>query len=251
MMHMTFYWSRQVTLLFDSWKTDMWTSYSLTLLACLLVPAFYQYLGVRLVRGRDGTERDGTERDGTGRNEGVIFEKDMGYICLKMVKHCVPQTWNKPVPGGRGGTQKHPKSVPWNNPFHPFLAHQTRDGTPRSVPSRPVPRTKRTLEDLRVRIKRATSSSSLKSSSDAPIRAPLLNAKIGGTGGRFSAGRLAESVLFEVNAAIGYMIMLAIMSFNGGVFVAIVVGLAIGYLAFRSADDDVAGVVVDNSCACA
>ncbi|RXH73571.1 hypothetical protein DVH24_016393 [Malus domestica] len=69
----------------------------------------------------------------------------MGYICLKMVKHCVPQTWNKPVPGGRGGTQKHPKSVPWNNPFHPFLAHQTRDGTPRSVPSRPVPRTKRTL----------------------------------------------------------------------------------------------------------
>ncbi|TQD88987.1 hypothetical protein C1H46_025494 [Malus baccata] len=69
----------------------------------------------------------------------------MGYICLKMVKHCVPQTWNKPVPGGRGGTQKHPKSVPWNNPFHPFLAHQTRDGTPRSVPSRPVARTKRTL----------------------------------------------------------------------------------------------------------
>ncbi|CAN6714373.1 unnamed protein product [Malus baccata var. baccata] len=41
-----------------------------------------------------------TGRDGTGRNEGVIFEKDMGYICLKMVKHCVPQTWNKPVPGG-------------------------------------------------------------------------------------------------------------------------------------------------------
>ncbi|RXH95011.1 hypothetical protein DVH24_024695 [Malus domestica] len=63
----------------------------------------------------------------------------MGYICLKMVKHCVPQTWNKPVPGGGGGTQKHPKSVPWNSPFHPFLTHQTRDGTPRPVPSRPVP----------------------------------------------------------------------------------------------------------------
>ncbi|KAM1223774.1 hypothetical protein ACFX2G_043715 [Malus domestica] len=146
MMHMTFYWSRQVTLLFDSWKTDTWTSYSLTLLACLLVPAFYQY-----------------------------------------------------------------------------------------------------LEDLRVRIKRAASSSSLKSASDAPIRTPLL----GGAGGRFSAGRLAESVLFGVNVAIAYMIMLAIMSFNGGVFVAIVLGLAIGYLAFRSGDDDVAGVVVDNSCACA
>ncbi|CAN6582763.1 unnamed protein product [Malus baccata var. baccata] len=150
MMHMTFYWSRQVTLLFDSWKTDTWTSYSLTLLACLLVPAFYQY-----------------------------------------------------------------------------------------------------LEDLRVRIKRVASSSSLKSASDAPIRTPLLGAKLGGAGGRFSAGRLAESVLFGVNVAIGYMIMLAIMSFNGGVFVAIVWGLAIGYLAFRSGDDDVAGVVVDNSCACA
>ncbi|KAM1021667.1 hypothetical protein ACFX2I_042736 [Malus domestica] len=150
MMHMTFYWSRQVTLLFDSWKTDTWTSYSLTVLACLLVPAFYQY-----------------------------------------------------------------------------------------------------LEALRVRIKRAASSSSLKSASDAPIRAPLLAAKLGGAGGRFSAGRLAESVLFGVNAAIGYMIMLAIMSFNGGVFVAIVVGLAIGYLAFLSGDDDVAGVVVDNPCACA
>ncbi|KAM1118432.1 hypothetical protein ACFX19_043380 [Malus domestica] len=150
MMHMTFYWSRQVTLLFDSWKTDTWTSYSLTLLACLLVPAFYRY-----------------------------------------------------------------------------------------------------LEDLRVRIKRAASSSSLKSASDAPIRTPLLGSKLGGAGGRFSAGRLAESVLFGVNAAIGYMIMLAIMSFNGGVFVAIVLGLAIGYWAFRSGDDDVARVVVDNSCACA
>ncbi|RXH71707.1 hypothetical protein DVH24_025208 [Malus domestica] len=88
---------------------------------------------------RNGTGRDETGRDGTGRNEGVMFEKDMGYICLKMVKHCVPQTWKKPVPGG-GGTQKHSKSVPWNSLFHPFLAHQTRDGTPRPVPSRPVPR---------------------------------------------------------------------------------------------------------------
>ncbi|RXH69449.1 hypothetical protein DVH24_037233 [Malus domestica] len=102
--------------------------------------------------GRDGTGRNGTERDGTGRNEGVIFEKDMAYICLKMVKHCVPQTWNKPVPGG-GGTQKHPKSVPWNSPFHPFLAHQTRDGTPRPVPSCPVPRTKRTLSARYVKTK--------------------------------------------------------------------------------------------------
>ena len=37
-----------------------------------------------------------------------------------------------------GGTQKHPISVPWNNAFHPFLAYQTLDGTPRPVPSRPT-----------------------------------------------------------------------------------------------------------------
>ncbi|RXH94435.1 hypothetical protein DVH24_024119 [Malus domestica] len=49
-----------------------------------------------------------------------------------------------PFQGG-GGTQKHPKSVPWNSPFHPFLTYQTRDGTSRPVPSRPVPRTKCTL----------------------------------------------------------------------------------------------------------
>uniref|UniRef100_A0A2N9EHU1 Uncharacterized protein n=1 Tax=Fagus sylvatica TaxID=28930 RepID=A0A2N9EHU1_FAGSY len=33
MMHMTFYWGKNVTLLVDSWQTTSWTSYSLTLLA--------------------------------------------------------------------------------------------------------------------------------------------------------------------------------------------------------------------------
>ena len=44
--------------------------------------------------------------------------------------------------------------------------------------------------------------------------------------------------------------MLAVMLFNSGVFMAIVLGLAVGYLVFRSGDEDVATLVVDNPCAC-
>ncbi|RXH68350.1 hypothetical protein DVH24_030683, partial [Malus domestica] len=105
-------------------------------------PREVEILMVRLVRrrdgtGRDGTGRDGTERDGTGRNEGVIFEKDMGYICLKMVKHCVPRTWNKPVPGGeveRKNTQNLSRGTARSTHFW-----RTKRGTERLVPFRPVP----------------------------------------------------------------------------------------------------------------
>ncbi|KHN20152.1 Copper transporter 5 [Glycine soja] len=45
MMHMTLYWGKKVTILIDSWKTDSWTSYVLSLLACLVVAAFYQNEG--------------------------------------------------------------------------------------------------------------------------------------------------------------------------------------------------------------
>uniref|UniRef100_A0A2N9ESJ4 Copper transport protein n=1 Tax=Fagus sylvatica TaxID=28930 RepID=A0A2N9ESJ4_FAGSY len=50
MMHMTFYWGKNVTLLVDSWQTTSWTSYSLTLLACFIISVFYQYLEDRRVR---------------------------------------------------------------------------------------------------------------------------------------------------------------------------------------------------------
>ncbi|KAE8077167.1 hypothetical protein FH972_015757 [Carpinus fangiana] len=145
MMHMTFYWGRDVTLLFDSWKTSSWASYSLTLLACLIVSAFYQY-----------------------------------------------------------------------------------------------------LEDRRVRLKIVSSGKP-----PAQIEAPLLQGTILGGGGKWSPARIGGAVLFGVNSAIGYMLMLAVMSFNGGVFVAIVLGLAIGYLIFRSGDDEAATLLVDNPCACA
>ncbi|KAK2965575.1 hypothetical protein RJ640_018741 [Escallonia rubra] len=141
MMHMTFYWGRSVTLLFDSWKTDSWTSYSLSVLACLLFSAFYQY-----------------------------------------------------------------------------------------------------LEDRRLRFKRFSSRSGAGAIDDTPLLQQKLIA------GR--PARIAGALLFGVNSAIGYMLMLAVMSFNGGVFVAVVLGLTLGYLLFRSGDDE-AVVAVDNPCACA
>lgn len=55
--------------------------------------------------------------------------------------------------------------------------------------------------------------------------------------------------MFAVSSAIGYLLMLAIMSFNGGVFVAIVIGLAIGYFSFRNEGEDLS-LAVDSSCAC-
>ncbi|KAI3708999.1 hypothetical protein L2E82_38673 [Cichorium intybus] len=147
MMHMTFYWGRDVTLLFDSWKTDSWFSYSLTLIACLLFSVFYQY-----------------------------------------------------------------------------------------------------MEDRRLRFKLLSSSAVSNNADGAVDTTPLLKTKIFARGNRL--GRVAGSVLFGINSALGYFLMLAIMSFNGGVFVAIVVGLAVGYLLFRSGDEEQV-IAVDNPCACA
>ncbi|XP_058079339.1 copper transporter 5 [Magnolia sinica] len=143
MMHMTFYWGRKVTLLVDSWKTDSWPSYLLTLLALFLFSAFYQY-----------------------------------------------------------------------------------------------------MENRRLRFKILSSSSSKPAPSSSPpsITTPLLyHTK--------NPARVASAILFGINSALGYLLMLAIMSFNGGVFIAVVVGLAVGYLIFRGSDEDL--IVVENPCACA
>lgn len=142
-MHMTFYWGTKVTILFNSWKTDSWFGYLLTLLACFLVASFYQY-----------------------------------------------------------------------------------------------------MEDRRLRFKSLVSTKPAVRSITGTEAVPLL-IKRGGV----NAPKYATAVLFGINSAIGYLLMLAIMSFNGGVFLAVVLGLAVGYLLFRSSDEEV--VVVDNPCACA
>ncbi|KAK1372639.1 Copper transport protein [Heracleum sosnowskyi] len=142
MMHMTFYWGTNVTILFDSWKTNSITSYALSLFACFLISVFYQYMEDRRIK-------------------------------LKLIASSPP-----------------------------------RSG----------------------------------------LNVPLISEKIGGGG---TAAKIAGAAMFGVNSAIGYMLMLAIMSFNGGVFVAVVLGLSVGYLVFRSGGDDDGVIVVDNPCACA
>ncbi|KAK7410181.1 hypothetical protein VNO78_00764 [Psophocarpus tetragonolobus] len=143
MMHMTFYWSRKVTLLIDSWKTNDWTDYLLTLLACLVVSVFYQILENRRLR-------------------------------LKLI-----------------GVGK---------PFPPEIV------------------------------------------------TPLLQRRLVGNRAKFGV-KIAGALLFALTSAIGYLLMLAVMSFNGGVFLAIVLGLTIGYFFFRNEGED--SIVVDASCACA
>ncbi|KAK4755946.1 hypothetical protein SAY87_009703 [Trapa incisa] len=147
MMHMTLYWGVQVTLLVDSWRTDSWPSYLLTLLACALSSAFYQY-----------------------------------------------------------------------------------------------------LEDRRLRLKSAAASYAPAPSSTEPSSASPLIPKLHRLR-RLNQAKLASTVLFGVNSAIGYLLMLAIMSFNGGVFLSIVAGLTVGYWLFRCDDEEVSAV--ENPCACA
>ncbi|CAN0921059.1 Copper transporter 5 [Linum grandiflorum] len=102
------------------------------------------------------------------------------------------------------------------------------------------------MEDRRLRFKAAALAAS-SSSASSSVNAPLLLRKL--SGNPIQPAKLAGALLFGINSAIGYFLMLAIMSFNGGVFLAIVLGLALGYLLFRSGDDEL--VVADNPCACA
>lgn len=142
MMHMTFYWGRSVTILFDSWTTDSWPSYFLSLFALFLFSLFYQYMDDRRLR-------------------------------LRLLS-------TKPPP---------------------------------------------------------------QSAAETPLLFPKLRRR------SWAPHQFLGAILFGVNAAIGYFLMLAVMSFNGGVFIAVVAGLAVGYLIFRGGDEDV--VLVDNPCACA
>jgi len=57
--------------------------------------------------------------------------------------------------------------------------------------------------------------------------------------------RLWSSALYAVNTASSYLLMLLIMTFNGGVFITIVCGLAIGHFLFgaqRHVDGDLASM---------
>ncbi|KAL3747071.1 hypothetical protein ACJRO7_015932 [Eucalyptus globulus] len=63
------------------------------------------------------------------------------------------------------------------------------------------------------------------------------------------SARLRAALLFGLNSAISYLLMLAIMSFNEGVFLAIVGGLTVVYYVLTFDDEGVTTVVLDNPCA--
>ncbi|XP_010047403.2 copper transporter 5.1-like [Eucalyptus grandis] len=169
MMHMTFYWSKEVTLLVESWQTTTWTSYAFTLLACFLASAFYQFMEHSRVR-------------------------------LK-------------------------------------LSSSSSSSASASAPAEAAKPSSAAPED--------------------PLATPFLGSKLSassaGGGKGWTVARVGGAVLFGLNAAVGYVLMLAVMSFNGGVFLSVVCGLGVGYLVFRSGTDEAVTVtaVADNPCACA
>ncbi|KAI8553326.1 hypothetical protein RHMOL_Rhmol05G0006600 [Rhododendron molle] len=110
------------------------------------------------------------------------------------------------------------------------------------------------LESLRILLFKPTSAAAPAAdlpSQPSSIEAPLLS-KSGGGGRKNSLRRLAHAAFFGVNAAIGYALMLAVMSFNGGVFLSVVLGIFAGYYWFRSGDlvSESNDAVAENSCAC-
>ncbi|XP_074267191.1 copper transporter 5-like [Silene latifolia] len=62
------------------------------------------------------------------------------------------------------------------------------------------------------------------------------------------SARFATAVLTVVNTTIAYMLMLGVMSFNGGVLIAVVVGFGVGYYLFRAKEYE--ALIVEDACAC-
>ncbi|KAI3978437.1 hypothetical protein MKX01_006952 [Papaver californicum] len=101
------------------------------------------------------------------------------------------------------------------------------------------------MEDRRLRFKIISKPSS--SSMNTPLLASSSRFHLGN-----NSARVSVSILFGVNSAIGYLLMLSIMTFNGGVFIAVVFGHTVGYIVFRSGSDDDGDEVqdLDTPCAC-
>lgn len=104
------------------------------------------------------------------------------------------------------------------------------------------------MEDLRLTILAkgiAIAAPSQPSANAAPLLPP---ARARARARLSKSGRFATAVLFGVNSGIGYLIMLAVMSYNGGVMIAVVLGLAVGYFFFRAKDYE--ALVLEDACAC-
>lgn len=101
------------------------------------------------------------------------------------------------------------------------------------------------LEDRRLKFKAVHASKPQIAASS--IESPLLPQLVQHS--KFTT-RCIDAMLFGVNSALGYMLMLAVMSYNGGVFIAVVFGLLFGYLVFRSQEIDIMESQA-NPCPCA
>lgn len=134
MMHMTFYWGKDVTILFDFWRVKTWTWYAISLVVVFLFSVLHEWLA---------SQRSAlSPKSDKGEDAGVGTAEDSDHRT-------------------------------------PFITHAY--AAQKSVSKRAM-----------------------------------------------------EAFLFGINVGLGYMLMLAAMSFNGGVFVAIVAGLAFGHFLYRS-----------------